>query len=143
MLTTHIQPTRTGRIRIARRAAGYFSILIVLYVLVYVLVPWFMRTLPPCDAALWWLRGEVAATAIFVVAIGVFLLAQSWRAMREGQWPSPGTDVLIRVKVLRGRQLWLLAANALAYWLIVVWTTGMAAPLLLPYLIHGTNACNA
>jgi len=142
VLTTHIEPTRTGRIRIAKRAVRYSSLLIMFYVLVYMLLPRHVRTLPPCEA-IWWHRGEAAATAVLLVAIGVFMFAQSWRAFRQGQWPSPGTDVFVRVKILRGRQLWLLVANTVAYWAIVAWAISLAAPVLLPYLIHGPNVCNA
>ena len=142
MLATHLEPTRIGRLRIAKRVAGLFALAAVLYVSIYVFIPWHIRTLPPCEV-LWWLRVEAAATAIFVVAIGVFLLAQTWRAMREGQWPLPGTEVFVRVKIIRGSRLWLLVGNAVAYWLIVAWAASMAAPVLLPYLIHSANACNA
>jgi hypothetical protein len=136
MLTTHIEPTKAGRIRIAIRT----SMLILLFVLFYVVIPRHTRTLPPCEA-LWWHRGEVAATAIFVIAAGIFLIMQNWRALREGQWPLPGTDVLVRVKISRGRRLWLLVANTVAYWGVVAWATSMVRPLLFPYLVHGANAC--
>ena len=138
MLKTYIEPTKAGRIRIAKRS----SLLILLFVLFYVVVPRHVRTLPPCEA-LWWHRGEMAAIALFVVAVGIFLLVQNWRTLRKGQWPLPGTDVLVRVKISRGRLLWLFVANTIAYWAVVAWATSMVGPLLFNYLVHGANACNA
>ena len=138
MPTTYIEATRAGRIRIAKRSLLFIS----LFVLFYVVVPWYARTLPPCEA-LWWHRGEMGATAIFVVAVGIFMLVENWRTLRVGQWPLPGTDVLVRVKISRGRRLWFLVANTLAYWAVVAWATSMVGPLLFKYLVHGANACNA
>jgi hypothetical protein len=94
----------------------------------YWLLPWFrmqMQVLPPCEAI------RLARWALLVLLLSLPLIAMgwalplAWRLWTTGQFPPPGTWVVRRTPIRRGRAvriravalvLWSVLSIALAIW---------------------------
>lgn len=96
-----IEPTPQGRralllrrgLQVAAAAVGFAAIHLFFR---------HVRTLPVCES-IPWLRGALVVTICLPLAAAVYGAWLARQMLRHGQWPLPGTPVLRRRAVARGR----------------------------------------
>lgn len=99
----YIEPTPEGR----RRALLRKGVLVVVMAAAFIAMHLVMRhikALPVCDSIIW-LRGVFVLLTLLLVPISVHGFRLRSQMLKHGQWPLPGTLVLVRRPVQRGRLL--------------------------------------
>ena len=96
----YIEPTPEGR----RGCLLRRGVLVVVLAMVFIatnLVTRHIKALPDCDS-IPWLRGVFIVPILLLAAMSIYGFWLSSKMLRHGQWPLPGTLVLMRRPVQRG-----------------------------------------
>lgn len=99
----YIEPTLQGRRALLLRRGLQVALAIVAFAAAH-LVFRHMRALPVCES-IPWLRGVLVVLIALPLAVAVYGVWLARQMLRHGQWPLPGTQVLRRRAVERGRRL--------------------------------------
>lgn len=101
--TQFVEPTPQGRRALLLRRGLLVAALSALFVASYLLLA-YVKALPDCE---WipWVRGLLAVVVGLPLGMAVYAMRLATRMRRAGQWPLPGTPVLWRRPIERGRRL--------------------------------------
>ena len=99
----YIEPTPEGRRRALLRR-GMLGVALTAAFVVTHLVMRHIKSLPGCDS-IPWLRGIFVVLALLMAGLTAYGFRLCSQMFKHGQWPLPGTFVLARRRVQRGRWL--------------------------------------
>jgi hypothetical protein len=130
-----IEPTQQGRRALLIRRGLQVAAAVVAFATAH-LVFRHMRTLPACES-IPWLRGVLVVLVCLPLVVGVYGVWLARAMLRHGQWPLPGTQVLWRRAVERGRRVCWRAGGLLATSALNVAVAFLGAYLLATSAIFG------